>query len=366
MEQSRSDWDLEFANVWEDSLLDLSVLEPRSGARIVCVTSGGCTVLALLSKGATVTAVDSNPAQNALLELKLSAAETLAYKGWRCFLGLEQDGDRLSTYAGVRPQLSNGAQCYWDEHRTMIANGLVDQGVIERLHATWRRIYHRLVHPPAQCERWFELRDLEAQRRYYHEVWNTRVRHLFLRVVLNPVLFRWFSPTAGQYTHIRPATMLSAIRNRLERALTVIPTATNYFLSRLLLGKFLSGSDGEPCYLHPGAHDAIARARDHLTMHTDDLTGLLERTPPGTVNGFALSNVVDWLQPASQERLLRAVVRTAAPGARLCIRSVYPAWLPPEPLRRFFDADAWPPERLLDRERSFVYGTMYAAIVRHP
>jgi len=354
---------LEFANVWEDSDIDRLVLEPCHGAQFVCVTSGGCTVLALLSTGATVTAVDSNPAQNALLELKLAAAEILGYKAWRRFLGREEGSDRLSAYSEVRPRLSEEARRFCDEHRPMIAGGILDQGTVERLHARWRRVYHRLVHSATRCERWFDLHDLEAQRQYYREVWDTRLRGVFLRLIVNPMLFRRASPTASQYTQIDRAAVLNAIVGRLERALTAIPTATNYFLSRLLLGRFLSGHDGEPRYLHHDAYDALAHARERLTIHTDDLIGVLERTPPGTVNGFALSNVVDWLPPAAQERLLAAVMQAAAPGARLCIRSVQPSWLPPKSLQPFFDAGPWPSERLLGRERAFVYGTIYAAVV---
>lgn len=356
---------LEFANVWEDSKIDLSVLEPRPGAQIVCVASGGCTVLALLSKGAAVTAVDSNPAQNALLELKLAAAQALGYKEWRYFLGREDGGDRLSAYTSVRPHLSEDARRFWDDHRPMIACGVLDQGTVERLHAIGRRIYHWLVHSPACCERWFDFHDLDAQRRYYHEVWDTWLRRLFLQLILNPALFRHASPTASQYTQIDRAAILNAIVGRLERALTAIPTATNYFLSRLLLGRFLNGPDGEPYYLCHDAYTALSQVRERLTIHTDDLVNALERMPPGTIDGFALSNVVDWLSPMAQERLLAAVIRAAAPGARLCIRSVQPSWFPPTSLQLFFDASQWPSERLLGQERAFVYGAMYAAVVQH-
>ena len=365
MERKGLNWKLEFANVWEDSEIDLSVLEPKSGAHIVCVTSAGCTVLALLSKGATVKSVDSNPAQNALLELKLSAARVLGYKEWRCFLGLEEGGDRLSAYAEARPHLSENVQCFWDEHRSMISSGILDQGTIERILAIARRSYHWLVHSPRLCQRWFELSDLEAQQRYYRDIWDTWRRRMFLRLSVNPILFRWSSPTASQYAHIHRTKILNAILSRLEYALTAMPTATNYFLSRLLLGRFLSGPDGEPYYLGKQAYEAFSHARERLTIHTDDLIGILERTPPETFNGFALSNVVDWLSQASQERLLTAVIRSAAPGARLCIRSVQPSWLPPKSLQPFLDTDQLQSESFLSRERSFVYGTVYAAIVQH-
>lgn len=365
MEGKGFNWKLEFANVWEDSNIDLSVLEPKTGANIVCVTSAGCTVLALLSKGATVTAVDSNPAQNALLELKLSAARVLGYKEWRSFLGREEGGDRLSAYAKTRERLSENARSFWDERHSMLSSGILDQGTIENILRTARRFYHRFVNSPASCERWFDLRDLEAQRQYYRDSWDTWRRRLFLRLCVNPMLFRRSSPTANQYAHIHRTKILNAVVNRLEHAMTAIPTATNYFLSRLLLGRFLNVPDGEPNYLGRPAYEVISQVRERLTVHTDNLIEILERMPPETFNGFALSNVVDWLSPGAQERLLTGVVHSAAPGARLCIRSVQSSWLPPTSLQPFLDTGQFQSESFLSRERSFVYGTVYAAIVQH-
>ncbi|HZR46354.1 MAG TPA: DUF3419 family protein [Candidatus Manganitrophaceae bacterium] len=360
----RLNWKLEFANVWEDTEIDLAVLEPKAGARIFCIASGGCTALAFLSKGATVTAVDVNPAQNALLELKLSAAQVLGYQAWRRFLGLEKGGDRLSSYAKVHRYLSGPAKLFWDKHLPMVDGGIVDQGAVERLLTTCRRIYHRLVHSPASCAHWFNLHDIEAQQQYYRDIWDTRLRRTFLRIILNPILFRWYSSTANQYAYIHRADIANALLSRLEYAMTSIPTSTNYFLSRLLLGRFLNGPLGEPYYLRSEAHEMLSSSRSRLILYTDDLIRILEQIPFQKYDGFALSNVVDWLPEAAQERLFKAVVRTAAPGARICLRSVQHSWRPPKPVESVLHTDPVRSAALLKRDRSFVYGTMYAANVQ--
>ena len=45
----------------------------------------------------------------------------------------------------------------------------------------------------------------------------------------------------------------------------------------------------------------------------DTLAGL----PPGSVDGFNLSDIFEYMSPAHHEQVLRAIVRVARPGARL-------------------------------------------------
>ena len=62
---------LMFAQSWEDPDCDLAALQPQSGDTILAITSGGDNVLGfLLTNPQQVIAVDLNPAQTYLLELK--------------------------------------------------------------------------------------------------------------------------------------------------------------------------------------------------------------------------------------------------------------------------------------------------------
>lgn len=62
---------------WEDPVPDLSALRPGPRDRVLTVASGGCNVLHLAATGAEVLAVDRNPAQVALADVKLTAARAL-------------------------------------------------------------------------------------------------------------------------------------------------------------------------------------------------------------------------------------------------------------------------------------------------
>lgn len=58
---------------WEDPRIDRQLLELNDQSKVVVLTSAGCNVLDyLLDSPAEINAIDVNPRQNALLNLKLA------------------------------------------------------------------------------------------------------------------------------------------------------------------------------------------------------------------------------------------------------------------------------------------------------
>ena len=100
---------------WEDGAVDRALLRPTATDRVLTLTSGGDNALAyLLHRVENVTAVDVNPAQSALLELKAAAARTLPYEDlWR-LLG-EGSHERAASLfdAHLAPWLSQSATSFW-------------------------------------------------------------------------------------------------------------------------------------------------------------------------------------------------------------------------------------------------------------
>jgi len=75
-----------FSACQEDSRSELAALGSLTGKRVFAVTAGGGRVLnLLLERPRSITAVDLNPAQNALLELKIAAMRHLDHPGYLRF-----------------------------------------------------------------------------------------------------------------------------------------------------------------------------------------------------------------------------------------------------------------------------------------
>ena len=70
--------ELRYSSVWEDHLLLEQGLNPRGDDDLLVVASAGDNVLnLLLREPRRITAIDINPAQTALLELKVAAISML-------------------------------------------------------------------------------------------------------------------------------------------------------------------------------------------------------------------------------------------------------------------------------------------------
>lgn len=112
--QVREDWQIE----WQ--VLDrLSQLVPDRPLRVLVVASGGCTALNLLahSRIGEITAVDANPAQLQLLNLRCAAITHLSITSQYCLIasgGNSKQKQRLDLYNQLRPTLSKDTRTFWD------------------------------------------------------------------------------------------------------------------------------------------------------------------------------------------------------------------------------------------------------------
>ena len=124
---------LMFAQSWEDPACDLAALQAQPGDTILAITSGGDNVLGfLLTDPQQVIAVDVNPAQTYLLELKKAAFRRLTHTNMLVLLGVRA-GDRLARFDRLRDDLSPSARTFWDTKKRWLARGLLTQGAFERV-----------------------------------------------------------------------------------------------------------------------------------------------------------------------------------------------------------------------------------------
>src|SRR5437868_2809098 len=101
---------------WEDPAVDRRAMRLAATDRVLVITSGGCNVLDYALEGpASIVAVDANPRQTALLELKLAAIRRLPYDDMFALFGLGWHGEFPTLYRErLRGELSDFARNYWD------------------------------------------------------------------------------------------------------------------------------------------------------------------------------------------------------------------------------------------------------------
>jgi len=344
---------LYFAQVREDPRLEIEALDPGPADSIVIVGSGGCTALSLLAGGAGhVTAVDVNRAQNHLIELKVSAVTALSKTESLAFLGAAPSAEplRLRTYEKLRAHLTPGARAYWDAHRSSIASGVLNAGVTERFVRTVVQVLRFAVHPRARIERMLTCETIDAQRALFQSAWNTTRWRAFFHVLLNRAVFRR-AYDAAFFAHLERPSFADHFRSQAEHALTELSVRDNYFLHHMLTGRYpVDAIGGVPPYL---SEDASV-ARERLMLVDGTVTDHLRTLPGGSVTGFAISNICEWLPSRDVDTLFAEIVRTAAPHATLCFRN-FVGWTEVPP--RFRDViveDRARGEEMMPRDRSVV------------
>ncbi|HEY2510430.1 MAG TPA: DUF3419 family protein [Polyangiaceae bacterium] len=312
-----------FAQVREDPELEVAALEPAARKRIVVVSSGGCTALSLLAAGAgEVVAVDLNAAQNHLVELKASALAVLPQAEAIGFLGgwAMPVAARSSLFREVRPLLSRGAASYWDAHASALRRGALGAGITERFIEGLWQVIRTAVHGTEDCEQLLALRSLEAQRSFYADTWNTWKWRAFFELALNRLVFnKTYDPAF--FANVENPSFAKHFFKIWEEGLTEVPIANNYFLHQMVTGSYPRAESALPRYLTGLGAETVRARRGSLLLVDGAYGDYLRSCEDGSVDGFVLSNICEWLTHEQTKDLFTQIVRTAAPGARLVFRN---------------------------------------------
>lgn len=323
---------------WEDPALDREALALGPQDTVVVITSGGCNALDYVLAGAgLVHAVDVNPRQNALLDLKLAAARSLEYEDYWQIFGLGRHGAFPSLYLGqLRPRLPQASRDIWDRQQHWFhpdGGGLYMRGmsgVIARGFRGWMAVnpsLRRGVHDLLAAT------TLDQQR----EAYDRAVSPALWKGTLSWALGRrWFLCLCGvpgsQRAEIeRTGTdVVGFIRGSMDRVFRDIRLATNYFYQVYLRGSYTP--ECCPSYLTPAGWSALRRgAAERVTSHTTTVSGFLA-SHQGPVSRFVLLDHLDWLGDQRPDLLTEEwewILRRAGPSSRAIWRSAHPepSWM---------------------------------------
>ena len=98
------------------------------------------------------------------------------------------------------------------------------------------------------------------------------------------------------------------MRARMERCFSKHPNRTNPYARSLLLGEL--------------SREPPPEQAEKIRLVHADAASFLESEPPGSFDGFSLSNILDGTDDAYRQRLFAAVKRASARGAVTVLRRV--------------------------------------------
>ena len=325
---------LVYNTCWEDPRLDREALNIRDDDVVLTITSAGCNALDYLLEGPRgVCAVDVNPKQNALLELKCAAIRNLDYEQFFQLFGEGAISGWRSLYRDcLRPDLSPSAQQIWDRSGRMFSGRgvrksfyfhgssgtfawLVNQ-YIDRV-ARMRGVVDQLLSASTVEEQ----AELFERHRLHETLWTPLVRWLLRR---DAVLAMLGVPRDQrlQLEHRYEGGIARFVADRIEAVFTRIPLSDNYFWRVYLTGCYTP--ECCPEYLKRESFDRLRDGLvDRLTIHTATLADFLKEHQ-GAISRFVLLDHMDWLSQHRREALQlewQRLVERAAPDTRIIWRS---------------------------------------------
>jgi S-adenosylmethionine-diacylglycerol 3-amino-3-carboxypropyl transferase len=356
-------FDLLFGMSWEDPASDRRALAIQPGETLITVTSGACNTLTLLLENpGKVYAVDINPSQSHLLELKRAAVRHLDYDELRAFLGHARSDQRLQVFERLRGDLSEVALRYWTGNAEAVHNGIVNAGKYE----SFIRLFSRFVwmtQGKKRIDGLFRCQTLEQQQDYFDRKWNTVQWRLLFKLLANKWMLAKRGLTADYFKFDDGSSSFpESFLRRARRAMCEIPVESNYFLAQYLLARYWS-EDAVPAYLLRENLPVVRERLDRIEMVTSPAQEWLGRQPDASIDCFSLSNICELMSPGETNRLFREVARSARPGARICFRNLIVPRSVPESLRSAIELQEELSSDLIARDRSFVYSRVRAFVV---
>ena len=332
---------LVYNTCWEDPAVDRIALDLQPTDTVLVITSAGCNALDYALAGAGhVLAIDANPRQNALLELKLAGIRALNYEDFFSLFGFGRHTGFEQIYRQrLRPQLSPFARQFWDQHwhwfahrspgHTFYSHGLAGQ--VGRVVRAYSRLKPALANAFADL---LAARSLEAQRAIYDErarplMWNAGVRWTLERQFTMSLL-GVPHPQRAEVQRQHEGGVAGFVRSAVDYVFRELPLNRNYFWQLYMRGHYTR--DSCPEYLTARGFARLQRGlHERVEMHTTLLTDyLIANERP--IDRFVLLDHMDWMagyRPQALAEEWQWILKRASPGARTIFRSAHadPAYL---------------------------------------
>ena len=158
---------------------------------------------------------------------------------------------------------------------------------------------------PERVSAFLDLDDPAEQMKFWRRHLDTWRFRMTLDGFLSLTALR--AVYASPFLDLLPPHLGAVMRARMERCFARHPNRGNPYARALLVGELADAS-------------APPEAKN-IRLVNADAASFLEQERPGSLDGFALSNILDGAEPGYERRLMAAVKRAAARGAVVVMRS---------------------------------------------
>ena len=283
-----------YSIVWEDHQTLYQSLDIQPEDQVLVITSAGDNVLNAVLKGPqSVTAIDLNPIQNALLELKCHVIKNQPYPVYADLLGLRGQDRVMPAWATVAPALPEEVREYWEQYFKIHPEGIMESGKLESYLTQFLRTLPKKLQ--SSFEGLLACEDVESQAKYFEEKVNTpEFKSLFIDYVdrqnlakaRDPRLFKYAGDNTGLTFYKR---LVSQSQSMLWR--------DNFHWRFFFYGAADLPQDIlPPCYQEVN-YKALKSQIDRIQMVEGEALDYLLSPEGATISKASLSNVFEYTGP---------------------------------------------------------------------
>lgn len=360
---------------WEDPRIDRQLMELRPDSRVVMITSAGCNALDyLLDDPAEIHAIDVNPRQNAVLELKLALLRRGDFGDLFEFFGIGSHEDYRRIYRAVRPGLSASARKFWDAKISFFDPGSFKKSFYYHGAAgmaAWLlggALFRAKPNIKNHALCLLDADTLAQQARVYAllepKIWG-KLSHWLIRQRMIMTLLGVPAPQIKLIEDSYPGGLTAYVKDKLRHVMSELPARENYFWRVYMTGSYTLSCC--PNYLREEHLATLAARSARVRPHTCTVSQFLQQNP-GTYSHFVLLDHQDWLawhEPAALAEEWELILANSRPGTRILLRTAgLDLNFVPEEARsrlRFFPERTAPLHRT---DRVGTYGSLHFAEVR--
>ena len=359
---------------WEDPRIDRRLLKLDRNSKIVMITSAGCNALDyLLDSPAEIHAVDVNPRQNALLQLKLKLIEQVGFADLFAIFGTGSHREFKELYlALLRKHLPDYAQEFWDTNPHYFSvTGLKKSFYYYGTSGNVAWIISQYFKSNKKLRTYvydlLEAQNLAEQKEIYAkiepELWNAFSQWL----MKHPVVMAMLGVPRPQIQLIDkqyPSGLGGYIRDNLRRVTTEVLINDNYFWRVYLTGSYTLTCC--PNYLREEHFGLLRENTPKIQTYICSIAEFLKQHP-GQYTHFVLLDHQDWMarhDPEALQEEWRLILKNSCPGSKILMRSAGTEinYFPPaaKSSLRFFPKMT---NQLHQTDRVGTYGSLYLAEV---
>ena len=345
-----------YASFHEDGNSERRALNLQPTDRVLCLTGSGARALELvLDQPSEVVAIDWNPAQSHLLELKIAVVRRLDYQDGLAFMGLLPSENRESTFKLLRSELSAEAANFWDRKVVPIRSGFFFEGrwesFLTRCSGFAKLTRGKLIDDLIGAS------DLEEQGRIWREKWDNRWWKLFLKMATNRPFVRFVLREPGLELVPSDVSIAGFLRARFQQASQSFLFRESPWMWALMKGR-VDVEGPLPEHLLEQNFETLRSNVDSIVVKTVSLEDCLKSSQSpfdSPFDAFSLSDFMSYCNHETYSRIWNALIAKSNSGARYCERNFLVKYDLPSPIASQLTRDDALMRSLNVEDRSVVY-----------